>query len=80
MIPLENIIHLEIRHFKQFISYFTGLIKLIIVIAIENARRRELWTPSSAHQCTPVVLNYSCCGVAGVRIELAPQIGIVLIG
>ena len=26
--------------------------------------------PSSAHQCTPVVLNYSCCGVAVVVLGL----------
>ena len=37
---------------------------------IENALGRELWTPSSAHQCTPVVLNYSCCGVAVVVLGL----------
>ena len=34
--------------------------------AIENA----LGKLSSADQCTPVVLNYSCCGVAGVVLGL----------
>ena len=38
--------------------------------AIENALERELWKLITAHQCTAVVLNYSCCGVAGVVLGL----------
>ena len=40
----------------------------IHMFVIENALGRELWTPSAAHQCTPVVLNCSCWGV---RTKLA---------
>ena len=63
-----------VREFKSRCHYSRR--KLCILtnpancIVIENALGRELWTPSSAHQCTPVVLNYSCCGVAVVVLGL----------
>ena len=50
-------------------SHYSRSLKLTLSLSLAMPEfDKEL--PSSAHQCTPVVLNYSCCGVAGVVVGL----------
>merc|ERR1739842_269644 len=49
------------------LKFFT---EVLCIISVMEEIPASLTKPSSAHQCTPVVLNYSCCGVAVVMLGL----------
>ena len=49
------------------LKFFT---EVLCIISVMEEIPASLTEPSSAHQCTPVVLNYSCCGVAVVMLGL----------